>query len=164
MHLQHDIGGELNPMSDIEHDDGDAPFDRIDALQDETKEAVWPVYVGAVALLGFVGAFVYIQFAGDAGPSDVSLIPDPTITPTERPSGGDLFGGVDFTLTEPEPELPPEPVEEPRLAELAQQVADLEALLAAEDQDEQPGQPQPVADTSALESQLTALLLSLIHI
>ena len=129
-------------------------------MQDETKEAVWPVYVGAVALLGFVGAFVYIHFAGDAGPSDVSLIPDPTITPTERPSGGDLFGGVDFTLTEPEPELPPEPVEDPRLAELAQQVADLEALLAAEDQDEQPGQPQPVADTSALESQLTALLQS----
>lgn len=147
-------------MSDIETDDGKAPVDRIDSMLSETKEPAWPIHVGAVALLGFVGAFVYVQFADDAEPTEVSLIPDATITPDERPSGRSLFGDLDFTVEEPEPELPPAPMEDPRVTNLAQQVADLEALLAAQEQDEQPNQPKPVVDTSALESQLSDVLSS----
>lgn len=145
-------------MSDIEHDDGDAPVDRIDQMQSEAVEPKWPIYLGSVALLGFVGAFLYIQFSDGTGPSNLSLIPDATETPTERPTGRDLFGDVDFTVDEPVQEPTTAPFEDPRIADLAQQVADLEALLASQQSVAEPA--RQVADTSALEGQLADLLSS----
>ena len=113
-------------MSDIEQDDGDAPVDRIDQMQSEAKESKLVVYVGSVALVCFVGAFLYLQFGDDSGPSNPSIIPAATETPAERPTGRDLFGDVDFAVDEPEPT--PTPVEDPRIADLAQQVADATSL------------------------------------
>ena len=145
-------------MSDIEQNDDDAPVDRIDQMQSEAKEPKWPIYVGSLALVCFVGAFLYVQFGDDTGPRNTSIIPGPTETPAERPTGRDLFGDVDFTVDEPVQEPTPAPVEDPRIADLAQQVADLEALLAAQQSAAQPA--QAVADTSVLEGQLADLLRS----
>ena len=146
-------------MSDFDDDDDMEPLDRINAMESEASEPKWPIYVGVVALIGFLGAFAYVQFGDGVGEDDASLIPSPTVTPTERPSGDDLFGDVDFRLEVPVEEPTPEPVEDPRIAELAQLVADLQAQLA-EGQQTVEQIEQPVADTSELEARIEELLRS----
>ena len=144
-------------MNDFEQDQDDAPFDRIDSLKSEASEPKWPMYLGGVALVGFVGAFIFLQF-NETSSNNASLIPEATVTPDERPSGGDLFGDVDLARVTEVSQPVTVPVVDPRIAQLEKQIADLQALLEA--QEPVAPVPQNVDDTSGLEAQLSSLLQS----
>ncbi|KIC36087.1 hypothetical protein RA27_22350 [Ruegeria sp. ANG-R] len=134
--------------------------DRIENSEDIKTGVNWPMIGGIAALLGFIGVGVWINSGdGDTGRRD-SIIPEVTETPDPRSQGGALFGAVP---TEPLPQAQPQ--EDPRVALLAAELAELRAALdAARTQepavDPGPDAPQTEAPAPALDAEALAALIA----
>lgn len=99
--------------------------DRIESADEPNRSINLPMIAGVVALLGFIGAAIWIN-NGDGEDQRTSLIPEVTETPDPRNQGGSLFGDVP---TEPMPEV--EPQQDPRVAALEAELEELRNLIAA---------------------------------
>ena len=124
--------------------------DRIESADEPGRRINLPMIAGVVALLGFIGAGIWIN-SRDGEDQRTSLIPEITETPDPRNQGGSLFGDVP---TEPMPEV--EPQQDPRVAALEAELAELRNLIAAagektsaESSDPSPA-PEDALDAGAL--------------
>lgn len=110
--------------------------DRIESVEEKEGGLNLPMIGGAVALVGFIGAAIWINSGGDGAGQSAGIIPEVNQTPDQRASGGALFGAVP---TEPLPEVAPQ--EDPRVAALQAELAELRRLIA----EQQQGEETPVA-------------------
>jgi len=129
--------------------------DRIENSDEPERGFNWPMIGGIAALIGFVGIGVWINGGDSEADERASIIPEVTETPDPRSQGGTLFGTVP---TEPLPEVTPQ--EDPRVAQLVAELAELrEALNAAQSQEPtvevnveslSPESPAPALDATAV--------------
>ena len=134
--------------------------DRIDNSEEQERGFNWPMIGGVVALLGFVGIGIWINSGDGEADGRTSIIPEVNETPDPRSQGGALFGAVP---TEPLPQALPQ--EDPRVAQLIAELAELRAALdAAEGQEPipaaNPANPAPEAPAPALDAEALAALVS----
>jgi type IV secretion system protein VirB10 len=127
---------------------------RIDHEEEQKRGVNLPMILGALALVGFIGAALWINLGeGDAG-RRAGIIPEVNETPDPRSQGGSLFGTVPT-----QPLAPVEPQQDPRVAVLEAELAELRELIAAaQAQEPEPAPEEPQAPATDLDAQALAAL------
>jgi type IV secretion system protein VirB10 len=129
--------------------------DRIETVEEKRRGINLPMILGALALIGFIGAALWINLGGNDAGRRAGIIPEVNETPDPRSQGGALFGTVP---TERMPEIQPQ--QDPRVAALEAEIAELRKLIAAS-QDQEPAtdaEPTTEPPSPALDAEAVAAL------
>ncbi|MFA3919371.1 TrbI/VirB10 family protein [Ruegeria hyattellae] len=128
--------------------------DRIDPEEEQKRGVNLPMILGGLALVGFIGAALWINLGdGEAG-RRAGIIPEVNQTPDPRSRGGSLFGTVPT-----QPLAPVEPQQDPRVAVLEAELAELRELIAAaQAQEPEPAPEEPQEPAADLDAQALAAL------